>query len=507
MPLQSLLDIILRTRTKGTAPRDVSKDLKNLDDTSKKVQDTWKKLSIAGVGVAAGLAAIGAAAERGMEIRRAEQGLIAYAGSAEEAARAIRLMQEATDGAISRFDATTAGAQFLATGLAQTADEAAHLADIAITLGASIGKGPQQSLEQLTLLLTNQSILRLDSFGVSSDKVRQRMAELTTETKEYTREQRFMIAFMEQAEGKMTLLDEAGFTAATSLDKLKTAVTDTKDSIAVFVADALEPVIDGFMEWEGATYDRLAAHARMQGATEEQIRQLERIQWLTDLAASETRGYAGDMRAMAGAAEETVGPLGDTALVFSEINRNIPTQIGAFIEDLEWVAAGGLEIQRQFGELQEQVEAGLDPEIAKQLASELFLQATAIQMDIDAITADQAAKNIQDTLGLSLNEAKLEVLKIQSTLLALDDQKITVDIEFRRGGYIEAQHGLDTMVGPGFGGPRMVLVGEGRQAERVQVTPVNQTTNLFSGASVNIASPLDDRGFRNMFEDMLRTYG
>lgn len=48
---------------------------------------------------------------------------------------------------------------------------------------------------------------------------------------------------------------------------------------------------------------------------------------------------------------------------------------------------------------------------------------------------------------------------------------------------IAAQHGLDMMVGPGHGGPRMVLAGEGMFPERVMVSPMMGARNYHLGGN------------------------
>lgn len=57
--------------------------------------------------------------------------------------------------------------------------------------------------------------------------------------------------------------------------------------------------------------------------------------------------------------------------------------IDVFIENLKWIAAGGLDLQRQFEDLREQTELGLiDPVAAEQMAEELLAQAYAIEIGL-----------------------------------------------------------------------------------------------------------------------------
>lgn len=191
--------------------------------------------------------------ELGIEAERAELALKGYAGSSEAAAQYTDAVRDAAGGAISKMDAMQNASRLLAMGLATSKDEAAKLTEIAITLGASMGKGPKQAFEEFTLMLANQSIPRLDTFGISAGKVRERMAELAEENAGMDRQTRFMIATMEDAEGKLLQLEEAGFEATNSLDRLKAEASDLKVEFATTVADGVLPMIDHIYELREAT--------------------------------------------------------------------------------------------------------------------------------------------------------------------------------------------------------------------------------------------------------------
>ena len=168
----------------------------------------------------------------GENAQRAQQAIIGYAGSAAEAEEITRAVQKAAGGAVSKMEAMQNASKLLAMGLATDADEAAKLTKIAITLGASMGKGPTQAFEDFTLLLANQSIPRLDTFGISAGKTRTRINELMAANKDLTRETAFMQAVMEGAEVKMVALEAAGFDATGTTDKLSTAFADLKLALA-----------------------------------------------------------------------------------------------------------------------------------------------------------------------------------------------------------------------------------------------------------------------------------
>ena len=208
----------------------------------------------------------------GVEVHRAEQAVIGFTGSAKAAKEAIAAVQAATGGAVSGMAAAQITSKLFAMGLAKTADEAAKLTDIAVTLGASMGKGPQEAFEEFTLLLANQSILRLDTFGISGSRVRTRITEMMAATKGLTREQAFLAAVMEESAGKMDALAAAGFEATSSIDVLNARLDDAKHSAATFLSDGLIPIIDGFMTMDKALEEHGRALVALSPNYEEYIR-------------------------------------------------------------------------------------------------------------------------------------------------------------------------------------------------------------------------------------------
>ena len=210
-------------------------------------------IAVAGI-VAAGIALreIGEFVQLGLDSQRAGIALEAMSGGAQMAADALDAVKAASNGALTDLEATEAATRFFSMGLVDTADEAARLTRIAITLGATMGMGPQQSIENLTLMLANQSILRLDSYGVSGAAVRDRMDELAASSQDAGRETNFMTAFLEEAEPKMVALEEAGFEATSSLDELTAMLEDAKTAGAELVAGALLPIAAALVEGKKA---------------------------------------------------------------------------------------------------------------------------------------------------------------------------------------------------------------------------------------------------------------
>ncbi|RLC72470.1 MAG: hypothetical protein DRI81_16350, partial [Chloroflexi bacterium] len=96
-------------------------------------------------------------------VRRTFNTLAADIG--ENADAMMSAMREATRGMVSDADLMQASNKLVAMGLASSSSEAAELAEVATQLGVAMGEDAVGSLENFALMLANQSIPRLDSFG------------------------------------------------------------------------------------------------------------------------------------------------------------------------------------------------------------------------------------------------------------------------------------------------------------------------------------------------------
>jgi len=193
--------------------------------------------------------------ELGVEAERAQTALEGYAGGALEAEIYTIAVAEAAGGAISELTAMENASKLLAMGLADSTGEAATLTEMAITLGASMGKGPQQAFEEFTLLLANQSKLRLDTFGISATEVTQRMEEMMEAEEGLDSQTAFLNATMEIGAQKLEQLGEAGFTAGTELDEMTAIIDDTKKEFGLLLWEGIMPVLRGLLDFRKANIE------------------------------------------------------------------------------------------------------------------------------------------------------------------------------------------------------------------------------------------------------------
>jgi hypothetical protein len=263
---QNVLEMLLRSKKEGDAAKKTAAELKDLGKATKETGALTEKfnlgmMALQGAVIAAGLSfikSVPALVKQGVSIDRANLALEAYTGSTEAAEEALEGVIRATGGAIDKFTATQNATKLFSMGLASNAEEAAKLTEIAVTLGAAMGKDAKVAFEDFTLMLANQSIPRLDTFGMSAGQVRTRMNELTEANKDLDRQTAFTIATMEIGQQRLDELAVAGFEATDSIAILEAKFADAKNELALFLSDGLVPIIDGILEFGEAISDHVA---------------------------------------------------------------------------------------------------------------------------------------------------------------------------------------------------------------------------------------------------------
>jgi hypothetical protein len=110
-----------------------------------------------------------------------------------------------------------------------------------------------------------------------------------------------------------------------------------------------------------------------------------------------------------------IGPAAKKSL--GELDISLDNTISNYLEQIAFLQGGGAEIQAAFESVRGWVEDGkITPAQAEDYMGELFVQSEALQVDLGNITAADAAQNIADTLGVSLENAK----KMLDDIIALD---------------------------------------------------------------------------------------
>jgi len=260
-----VIEIILQATDKaskvianlGKTSEKAANNIEQIDDASK---DTSKDIDILGTAAKALGGALSVAvvvnaakaafelAELGAQSQRTEHAFEMISGGADEAGRRLDAMRTATRGAMSEQEMMASASRLMQMGLAKDATELENVTKMAVKLGTAMGNEAGASIENFSLMLANQSIMRLDSFGISSGKVRERIAELQKEVKGMTRETAFMTAVMEEGGKAMNRLGEDVEDDALAFEKLEASWMDLKVVAGEALAPALSKVVGGLAD-------------------------------------------------------------------------------------------------------------------------------------------------------------------------------------------------------------------------------------------------------------------
>ena len=136
---------------------------------------------------------------------------------------------------------------------------------------------------------------------------------------------------------------------------------------------------------------------------------------------------------------------------FRDLDLNIGKQIATAMAKIDFAEAGGDELVTGFRTVFEQVDMrGLGATLGNQLFGEMALRAEQIEVALGNITANQAARNIQNTLGVTFAEALALVRGVEDTIKRIGRLKVQARIEVQintSGG------GFGTRPGLAAGGP------------------------------------------------------
>lgn len=246
--MANVIDIILRGKNEAsTAIKQVKGDLTGLDSAA-----TSATGGLSALGKAIPVAAIATAALKvgemavelgnlGQQVQQQRAYFEVWSGGVAAATTNLEAMRRAVGGAMTESEMMSGANRLLSMGLADNASELENMSRMAVMLGGST-RSAAESIEEFSLLLANQSILRLDTFGISGAKVRERIEELMAADKNLTREQAFLNAVMEEGTRKVDALAAAGVKATTSAQDLGTAFRGLKEAIGEGLAG---PVSEG----------------------------------------------------------------------------------------------------------------------------------------------------------------------------------------------------------------------------------------------------------------------
>lgn len=147
-------------------------------------------------------------------------------------------LRSATLGAVDDMALQQGAMLLVQTANIETNDELERMMRL-ITMTKKPSEDMTTAIQNFGLMLANNSILRLDSFGISASKVRARIIQLQ-ETMGLDRSEAFRMAVLEEGEKNIKKFGDAADAASTSLSRLQVTATNAVQDIAQQAAAGAE---------------------------------------------------------------------------------------------------------------------------------------------------------------------------------------------------------------------------------------------------------------------------
>jgi len=206
--------------------------------------------------LAASFAAVGAAGKmiwetgkQGAAIERAENSFTLLSGSAQEATSNLELLRTATRNTRSDFELMQGAANLMALGLADDATQLGGIMKNVEALGSRFG-GTMQIFQ---LMMSNQSLMRIDSFGIGVEEATQRIDEFKEAG--MSAEDAFQTGILELMEEKYVSLGGAVEDSALAYEQLEANFKNITDAMKSQVSEAIGPLVSGYAEFVQESLD------------------------------------------------------------------------------------------------------------------------------------------------------------------------------------------------------------------------------------------------------------
>ena len=145
------------------------------------------------------------------ETRKVSSAFVNLSGGSEQARANMEAVAAATSIAgrqvVDETSQMQIANQLLSMNIAATSEELEKVISVSRRLGAEFkGLGAKEAAEEFAIMISNMSVARLDSFGIASGRVKQRIDELIKSGQAASREDAFFQATMEEAETTLNRL-------------------------------------------------------------------------------------------------------------------------------------------------------------------------------------------------------------------------------------------------------------------------------------------------------------
>jgi hypothetical protein len=160
----------------------------------------------------------------GMNAQRAGMLFESFGAQVGSTSALLERLRSTTRGVVDDTTLMNAANTQLSMGLAKTSDDVERLTNIGVTFAQAMGQDIGTSMENLNMLLANQSYLRLDTLGISSSQVRELAGQYRAAGMDSS--EAFTAAFMDVAEAKMPQMDAVADAMVTPFQELQAGLTN-----------------------------------------------------------------------------------------------------------------------------------------------------------------------------------------------------------------------------------------------------------------------------------------
>jgi hypothetical protein len=172
----------------------------------------------------------------GREVDATREIFTKLVGGMGEADRIMQQMRDATMGVVTDQSLQAGANMLLRMGIAESPEQLDDIIGM-ITRLKKPTEDMSSAIENFSLMMANQSVLRLDSFGLSAGRVRARINELLASGEALNRSEAFTMAVLEDGQRQIERLGSASGVAGTALSRLETRWQNFVDNVAVGAAD------------------------------------------------------------------------------------------------------------------------------------------------------------------------------------------------------------------------------------------------------------------------------
>jgi len=189
-------------------------------------------------------------AQAATKIQSMGRAFTTLSGGTNNASIAMKKLQDATDGTMSKFDLFQQANNAMILGVTKNSDEMAEMFDIAQRLGEALGKDTALSVASLVEGIGRQSKQMLDNIGImmsATDAYEAYAAKLNISADSLTdtqKKQAFLTATMDSARQKVAGLPEEIMTAEKAFQQLGASTEDAAASLGEALLPLLVPITE-----------------------------------------------------------------------------------------------------------------------------------------------------------------------------------------------------------------------------------------------------------------------